>query len=52
MLRAMPDTHPADRLRAAINKAGSPTCVGLDPVLESIPADATTLPPAETTKPD
>ncbi len=32
-------THPADRLRDAINKAGSPVCVGLDPVLESLPEE-------------
>jgi orotidine-5'-phosphate decarboxylase len=31
--------HPAERLREAINKAGSPVCVGLDPVLESLPAE-------------
>jgi orotidine-5'-phosphate decarboxylase len=29
--------HFSDRLLAAINKAGSPICVGLDPVLESLP---------------
>lgn len=31
--------HFADRLAAAIAKTGSPSCVGLDPVLESLPAD-------------
>jgi orotidine-5'-phosphate decarboxylase len=29
--------HFADRLHAAINRCSSPVCVGLDPVLESIP---------------
>lgn len=32
-------THPADALAAAIASAGSPVCVGLDPVYESLPAD-------------
>jgi orotidine-5'-phosphate decarboxylase len=31
--------HFSDRLLAAINKSGSPVCVGLDPVLESLPED-------------
>ena len=30
--------HPADRLCAAIARAGSPVCVGIDPVLERLPA--------------
>ncbi|MDX2146129.1 MAG: orotidine-5'-phosphate decarboxylase [Planctomycetota bacterium] len=29
--------HPADLLAAAIDRAGSPVCVGLDPVLERVP---------------
>ena len=33
----LPPTHPADRLHAAIARVGSPVCVGLDPVLESLP---------------
>lgn len=32
-----PTTHPADRLFAAIERVGSPACVGLDPVLEKLP---------------
>jgi orotidine-5'-phosphate decarboxylase len=40
MLHAMPEPqHFADRLHAAINRCGSPVCVGLDPVLESIPEE-------------
>lgn len=31
--------HFADRLSSAIARTGSPACVGLDPVLESIPAE-------------
>jgi len=31
--------HFADRLAAAIAKTGSPSCVGLDPVLESLPTE-------------
>jgi orotidine-5'-phosphate decarboxylase len=36
----MPTPPPrfADRLHTAIERAGSPVCVGLDPVLESLPA--------------
>ncbi|MDG2424394.1 MAG: orotidine-5'-phosphate decarboxylase [Phycisphaerales bacterium] len=30
--------HAADRLCAAISRVASPTCVGLDPVLEKLPA--------------
>jgi orotidine-5'-phosphate decarboxylase len=30
--------HAADRLLAAIERAGAPVCVGLDPVLERLPA--------------
>jgi len=30
--------HPADRLLEAIERCGSPTCVGLDPVIEKLPA--------------
>jgi len=33
----MADTHPADLLDRAIRDAGSPVCVGLDPVLEQFP---------------
>jgi orotidine-5'-phosphate decarboxylase len=35
----MPTPHPAERLRDAINKAGSPVCVGLDPVFENLPEE-------------
>ncbi|HYE62026.1 MAG TPA: orotidine-5'-phosphate decarboxylase [Phycisphaerales bacterium] len=35
----MATMHPAERLAAAIDKFGSPVCVGLDPVLENLPAD-------------
>lgn len=31
--------HAGDRLCAAIDRVSSPTCVGLDPVLEKLPAD-------------
>ena len=30
-------THAADRLLAAIDRVGSPVCVGIDPVLERLP---------------
>jgi orotidine-5'-phosphate decarboxylase len=30
--------HPADRLLEAIERCGSPVCVGLDPVFEKLPA--------------
>ncbi len=30
--------HPADHLMAAVEKVGNPACVGLDPVLERLPA--------------
>ena len=30
--------HPADRLFASIDAAGAPVCVGLDPVVEKLPA--------------
>ncbi|MHC4776777.1 MAG: orotidine-5'-phosphate decarboxylase [Planctomycetota bacterium] len=30
--------HAADRLVAAVDRAGSPVCVGIDPVLERLPA--------------
>lgn len=33
-------THAADALSAAIRTAGSPVCVGLDPVVENIPGEA------------
>lgn len=33
-----PKEHPADRLCAAIARAGSPVCVGIDPVLDRLPA--------------
>src|SRR5262245_47993805 len=32
-------SHFADRLHAAINRCASPVCVGLDPVLESLPEE-------------
>jgi orotidine-5'-phosphate decarboxylase len=31
-------THPADRLLEAVSRTGAPVCVGLDPVLERLPA--------------
>ncbi len=34
------DTHPADLLSRAMDAAGNPGCVGLDPVLASMPAEA------------
>lgn len=33
--------HFADRLKQAIDEKGSPVCVGLDPVLERLPAELT-----------
>ncbi len=33
-----PCEHAADRLLAAIERAGSPVCVGIDPVVERLPA--------------
>lgn len=36
------NTHFADRLYSAIARAGSPACVGLDPVLERLPPAAGT----------
>lgn len=36
----------ADRLEAAIAVAGSPVCVGLDPVIEKLPAELRELAPA------
>jgi orotidine-5'-phosphate decarboxylase len=33
-----PPAHFADRLAAALDRAGAPACVGLDPVLERLPA--------------
>ncbi len=33
-----PQEHPADRLCAAIARVGSPVCVGIDPVLQRLPA--------------
>jgi orotidine-5'-phosphate decarboxylase len=42
MGRQAPDNaggdHAADRLVAAVDRAGSPVCVGIDPVLERLPA--------------
>ncbi len=35
---AGPDTPFSDRLAAAIDRAGAPACVGLDPVFEKLPA--------------
>lgn len=38
MLHPMPDDTPfSDRLAAAIDRAASPACVGLDPVVEKLP---------------
>ncbi|MHC4948172.1 MAG: orotidine-5'-phosphate decarboxylase, partial [Planctomycetota bacterium] len=31
------ETHPADRLLAAIERRAAPVCVGLDPVMERLP---------------
>jgi len=36
--------HPADRLCAAIDRAGAPLCVGLDPVIGCLPAKLQSLP--------
>ncbi len=33
------DSHPADRLARALDIAGSPACVGIDPVLASLPPE-------------
>lgn len=33
----MPESRFADRLAAALDRSGSPVCVGLDPVLERLP---------------
>ena len=35
---ASAQSHPADTLAAAVRRAGSPVCVGLDPVIERLPA--------------
>ena len=39
--------HPADRMCAAIDRVGTPLCVGIDPVLERLPASLQSLPPIE-----
>lgn len=44
---AVPASHAADRLLAAIARVGSPVCVGLDPVLERIPAEVGGAGPVE-----
>jgi orotidine-5'-phosphate decarboxylase len=41
-----PVTHPADRLLAAFASVGAPVSVGLDPVMERMPADLASLAPA------
>lgn len=41
----MNQQHPADFLMAAIEKVGSPVCVGLDPVVEKLPAKLRDLSP-------
>ena len=33
------ESHPADRLCDAIDRKGSPLCVGIDPVVEKLPSD-------------
>lgn len=38
--------HPADRLLAAFARIGAPICVGLDPVIERMPAELASLAPA------
>lgn len=40
--------HPADRLLEAFDRIGAPVCVGLDPVLERLPAAVGGGSPAET----
>ena len=40
------DAHAADRLIAAIDRAGSPICVGIDPVLDRLPREFASLDPA------
>ncbi|MEO0511982.1 MAG: orotidine-5'-phosphate decarboxylase [Planctomycetota bacterium] len=37
----------ADRLAAAIERAGTPACIGLDPVLERLPSDVSGVEPAD-----
>ncbi len=39
--------HPADRLCESVDQVGAPLCVGLDPVLEKMPADLQRLPEVE-----
>jgi orotidine-5'-phosphate decarboxylase len=39
MRTAATSSHPADRLLAAFDRIGAPICVGLDPVLERLPAE-------------
>jgi orotidine-5'-phosphate decarboxylase len=39
MTLSPPPRHPADRLLAAISSARAPVCVGLDPVVEKLPAE-------------
>lgn len=39
MPSAQTHSHPADRLARAMDIAGSPACIGLDPVLGSLPSE-------------
>jgi len=39
--------HPADRMCVAIDRVGTPLCVGIDPVLDRLPTVLQTLPPIE-----
>lgn len=41
-----PTDHPADRLLAAFDRIGAPVCVGLDPVMDRLPAALRAHPPA------
>ncbi len=48
MLGAMSGAgHFADRLAAAVERAGAPLCVGLDPMLDRLPRELQRLEPAE-----
>jgi len=40
-------THAADRLLDAIDRAGAPACVGIDPVLARLPAELISAEPAD-----
>jgi len=42
-----PTAHAADRLLEAIDRAGAPACVGIDPVLDRLPASVLSAEPAD-----